>query len=103
MSNLKTLFAVALLLGTFAAPAFANDRDEVMEGVITTITPSGMKQTVIRDTAELDQIISHGHQIDAHSMIVSHNGKLYLASDFKMPNGMMLSQEIDDMIKGTGK
>lgn len=101
MSNLKNLVAGVLLLGTLAAPAFAaTDRVDPMEGVVIMMSKGGITQTMVSDSKTLDQIVQGAKEIDANSIVVSHNGKMFLVTDHKMPDGRMISTLIGERVKG---
>ncbi len=101
MIKIKCLIAGALMFGTFIVPASANDRDP-MDGSITIFTKTGMSQMMVSDAAMLDEIVKGAEVIDDHSMIVNHNGKMYIVKDHKLGNGRMISDVLSQEQGGKG-
>ena len=102
MTNMKQMIAGLLMSVALATPALAAERLDPMDGSVTIFTKTGMMQTMVTDTAMLDQIIKGATVIDDHTMIVNHNGKMYLVKDTKLANGKMVSDTITEHSMGGG-
>jgi len=102
-ARFRTAIATAALIGSMnfaaATPVFAAMEEHTQkEGTITIYMATGaVMQGETADKAMLDEITRDATVLDDHTMVVMHNGKLFLVKDHKMSNGKMVSEIVAHM------
>lgn len=92
--KLNHAIASLLLVGSLASPAFAQGETADKSygaGVMTFTTPSG---TISRKTvppAMMAEMTKGVMPMTAGTMMMMHEGKMYMMQDKMMPNGKMMS------------
>jgi len=92
--ELKFAIASLLMLGSLAAPAFAqgeNPDKPYGSGVMTFTTPSGTIERRTVPPAVMAEMTKGAMPMTAGTMMMMHEGKMYMMADKKMPNGKMMS------------
>ncbi len=100
MSNLKHMIAGLLMFGAMAVPAWAAERPDPMDGAVTVFTKTGMMHMMMTDTAMLDDLVKGATVLDEHTMIINHNGKMYLVKDHKLATGRMAYEVVEHSLMG---
>jgi hypothetical protein len=94
----KTVIAATLLttLGGGAALAQgAPPGSPSWENTVLMVSPEGsVVQKRVTDRAMMDTMMRGATPMRPGTMVMVHNGKMYMISDRKMSNGRMLSEEI---------
>ena len=92
--KISYVIASFLMLGSIASPAFAQGETPDKpygSGVMTFTTPSG---TITRTTvppAMMAEMTRGAMPMTAGTMMMMHDGKMYMMADKMMPNGKMMS------------
>jgi hypothetical protein len=85
------------MLGALAAPAIAAEGGEghwqLTDGMVITTLPNGaVVQKKVTDATTAATLMKEATPLAAGVMIMMHDGKVYMITDKKMPNGKMLSE-----------
>lgn len=92
--KLKYVIASLLILGSLASPAFAQGENADRpygSGTWTFTTPSGEVTRRTLTPAMTAELTKDASPMTVGTMMVMHDGKMYIVLDKKMANGKMLS------------
>jgi hypothetical protein len=98
MKTLARVTVAAAALCMYAVPASAQDAWDVKDRMSFFVMPDGkvIRMTTPVGTRGHTELMKSGREVKAGTIFYMTGGKLYMAEDTKMPNGMMLMDAIRD-------
>lgn len=96
MSFFKHAIAGLVVAGSLASSAFAQgeipDQQTLGNNTMTFVTPSGSLTKKTLTSQQVTELMKNGAQPMTSGVItMMHNGKMYMMTDHKMPDGTMMS------------
>lgn len=84
-------------VGALVSPAFAQGDlgglPSYTDDLVTMTSPTGtVIQKRMTDRAMMDMMVKEAAPMEAGTVMMMHNGKMYMMKDHKMPNGKMMSE-----------